>query len=298
MEPDASTDFLIIGAGFSGLVIAERLAAAGWKCVVVDRRNHLGGNAYDGINQAGVLVHHYGPHYFRTNSQRIVDYLSAFTEWHAVNYTIKSHARGRYWSFPINLNTFEELIGREATTAEFTSWLEQNRIPIDAPQNSEDVIISQVGRELYERFFEGYTLKQWKAHPRELDASVCGRIPIRTNRDNRYLSETFQALPKHGYTAMFENLLNASPGVELHLGVDFKEARARWRHKHLVFTGAVDEFYDRRFGPLPYRSLRFEPETFSAEQLRGREAISGKPGFWQPAPLLARLVAESGSFTA
>ncbi len=283
MKSNASTDFLIIGAGFSGLVIAQRLAAAGWKCVVVDRRSHLGGNAHDGINSAGVLVHHYGPHYFRSNSQRIVDYLSAFTEWHQVSYTIKSHARGRYWSFPINLNTFEELIGREATTAEFEQWLAQNRIPIGQPANSEEVIISQVGRELYELFFEGYTLKQWKAHPRELDASVCGRIPIRTNRDNRYLSETFQALPKHGYTAMFETMLNASPGVELHLGIDFSEARSRWNHKHLVFTGAVDEFYDRCFGPLPYRSLRFEPESFTAEQLRDREAISGQSGFWQPA---------------
>ena len=283
MKPDLSTDFLIIGAGFSGLVIAERLSAAGWKCVVVDRRNHLGGNAHDGINAAGVLTHHFGPHYFRSNSPRIVDYLSAFTAWHQVSYTIKSHARGRYWSFPINLNTFDEYLGRPATTGEFTAWLEQKRIPIADPKNSEEVIISQVGRELYELFFEGYTLKQWKRHPRELDASVCGRIPVRTNRDDRYLSESFQALPKHGYTALFETMLNASPGVELHLGVDFEEARARWSHKHLVFTGAIDEFYGRRFGALPYRSLRFEHESFSAEQLRSREPISGKPGFWQPA---------------
>jgi len=283
LNADSSTDFLIIGAGFSGLVIAERLSAAGWKCVVVDRRNHLGGNAYDSTDRAGVLVHHYGPHYFRSNSQRIVDYLSRFTEWHAVNYTIKSHTRGRYWSFPINLNTFEEFIGRPSTTEEFSDWLEQNRIPIANPKNSEEVIISQVGRELYELFFEGYTLKQWKLHPRDLDASVCGRIPIRTNRDDRYLAENFQALPKHGYTALFENMLNASPRAELHLGVDFHEARTRWKHKHLIFTGAIDEFYERRFGALPYRSLRFENESFSAAQLRDREPVSGKPGFWQPA---------------
>ena len=283
MKSNSSTDFLIIGAGFSGLVIAERLAAAGWKCVVVDRRNHLGGNAYDGINAAGVLVHHYGPHYFRSNSQRIVEYLSAFTEWHQVSYTIKSYTRGRYWSFPINLNTFEEFLGREATSEEFSEWLDKNRTDIPDPKNSEEVILSQVGQELYELFFEGYTRKQWKLHPRELDASVCGRIPIRTNRDDRYLAESFQALPKHGYTAMFEKLLNASPGVELHLGVDFHEARAQWKHKHLIFTGAIDEFYGRRFGPLPYRSLRFEAESFTAEQLRSREPISGKPGFWQPA---------------
>jgi UDP-galactopyranose mutase len=283
LSANPSTDFLIIGAGFSGLVIAERLSAAGWKCVVVDRRSHLGGNAHDGIDAAGVLVHHYGPHYFRSNSPRIVDYLSTFTEWHAVTYTIKSHTHGRDWSFPINLNTFEEYLGREASTEEFAAWLEKTRIPIADPKNSEEVIISQVGRELYELFFEGYTRKQWQRHPRELDASVCGRIPIRSNRDDRYLSESFQALPKHGYTALFETMLNASPDVELHLGMDSREARARWQHKHLIFTGAIDEFYDRRFGPLPYRSLRFEAESFNAEQLRAREPISGKAGFWQAA---------------
>jgi UDP-galactopyranose mutase len=280
---DHTTDFLIIGAGFSGLVLAERLSAAGWKCVVIDRRSHLGGNAHDRVDAAGVLVHQYGPHYFRTNSPRIVDYLSTFTDWHEVAYTIKSHTRGRYWSFPINLNTFEEYLGRESTTTEFTEWLERTRIPVDAPSNSEEVILSKVGRELYELFFESYTRKQWKRHPRELDASVCGRIPIRTDRDDRYLSESFQALPKRGYTALFETMLNASPGVELHLGIDFEEARMRWSHKHLVFTGAVDEFYSRRFGALPYRSLRFETESFSAAQLKPREVISGKPGFWQPA---------------
>lgn len=282
MAPDSSTDFLIIGAGFSGLVIAERLAAAGWKCVVVDRRAHLGGNAYDRIDAAGVLIHPYGPHYFRTNSPRIVEYLSRFTAWHEVAYQIKSHTRGRYWSFPINLNTFEEYLGRPSTPAEFAAWLETTRVPIAQPQNSEEVILSQVGRELYEWFFEGYTLKQWKRHPRDLDAAVCGRIPIRTDRDDRYLSETFQALPAQGYTALFDNLLAATPGIQLHLGMDLPEAKARWNHRHLIFTGAIDEYFGRCYGPLPYRSLRFEPESFTAEQLRERQPIAGKPGFWQP----------------
>ena len=278
-----STDFLIVGAGFSGLVVAERLSAAGWNCVVVDKRDHFGGNAYDCHDEAGVLIHPYGPHYFRTNSSRIVEYLSRFTEWHPVEYQIKSFSGGRYWSFPINLNTFEEFLGRPSTTGEFEAWLEAHREKIDRPANSEEVIVSQVGREFYERFFKGYTLKQWQRHPRDLDASVCGRIPIRTNRDDRYLAEEFQALPKDGYTAMFRRMLDASPGVELHLGVDFDEAKRRWSWRHLVFTGPVDEYFGRCFGPLPYRSLDFEHESFTAEQLVEREPIAGKKGFWQPA---------------
>lgn len=283
MSDRPNIDFLIVGAGFSGLVVAEQLSNAGWKCVIVDKRDHLGGNAYDCYDEAGVLIHPYGPHYFRTNSQRIVDYLSQFTEWHPVEYKIKSYSSGRYWSFPINLNTFEEWIGRSATTEEFEAWLEERRESIPDPANSEEVIVSQVGRELYQQFFEGYTLKQWQRHPRDLDASVCGRIPIRTNRDDRYLREEFQALPRDGYTAMFKAMLAASPDVELHLDTNFQQAKERWNYRHLVFTGPVDEYFNRCYGPLPYRSLSFEHESFEEEQLKAREPISGKKGFWQPA---------------
>jgi UDP-galactopyranose mutase len=283
MQPDSTTDFLIVGAGFSGLVMAEQLSNEGFSCVVVDRRDHPGGNAHDSADAAGVMLHRYGPHYFRSNSQRIVDYLGQFTDWHPVAYQIRSFTGGSYWPFPINLNTFEKLVGRPAGEDEFKNWLAEQREEIPEPSNSEEVIVSQVGRALYQKFFEGYTLKQWQRHPRDLDASVCGRIPIRTNRDDRYLRESFQALPKEGYTAMFGRMIDASPGVRIHLGVDFEEARQRWRCHHLVFTGAIDEFYGRRFGPLPYRSLRFEAESFSATQLAEREPIAGKPGFWQPA---------------
>jgi UDP-galactopyranose mutase len=276
--------FLIIGAGFSGLVLAERLSSQlGAKCTIVEKRDHIGGNAQDEYDAAGVLVHKYGPHYFRTNSPRIREYLSLFTEWHQVDYRILSYSDGRYWNFPINLNTFEQLLGRESTTEEFESWLEEKRIPIENPANSEEVIISQVGWELYEKFFKNYTLKQWKKHPRELDASVCGRIPIRTNRDDRYLREEFQALPKEGYHRMFERMLEASPGVEVRLNTDYREVVGSIPHDHLITTGSIDEYFDYCFGPLPYRSLRFENESFSAEQLVERETIAGKSGFWQPA---------------
>lgn len=275
--------FLIIGAGFSGLVAAHQLSQAGHHCVVVDKRAHLGGNAHDSYDKAGVLIHNYGPHYFRTNSQRILDYLSAFTDWHPVDYSIKSFTKGKYWPFPINLNTFEELIGKASSTAEFEAYLQANKHDIPQPKNSEEVILSQVGTRLYELFFEGYTLKQWKRHPRELDASVCGRIPIRTNRDDRYLSETFQALPAQGYTKMLENILADSPNTSLYLHTDFNEAREKFPHDHLIFTGAIDEYFGRKYGALPYRSLRFENESFGAAELVSREAISGKAGFWQPA---------------
>lgn len=279
-----NSHFLIIGAGFSGLVLAERLSSQlGAKCTIVEKRGHIGGNAQDEYDAAGVLVHKYGPHYFRTNSPKIRDYLSQFTQWHPVDYKILSHTEGRYWNFPINLNTFEQLLGRESTSEEFEAWLEEKRVPIENPANSEELIVSQVGWELYEKFFKNYTLKQWKKHPRELDASVCGRIPIRTNRDDRYLREEFQALPKEGYHRMFERMLEASPGVELLLNTDYREIVEKIPHDHLIYTGPIDEYFDFCFGPLPYRSLRFENESFSAEQLVEREPIAGKPGYWQPA---------------
>jgi len=258
-------DYLIVGAGFAGSVLAERLASQrGASCLVIDRRPHIGGNAYDHYDAGGVLLHAYGPHYFRTNSERIVAYLSQFTEWHEVEYRILSWTGGRYWQFPINLNTFEQLIGRASTSEEMERTLAAWRVPIAKPKNSEEMILSQVGERLYEMFFKNYTRKQWRRDPRELDASVCGRIPIRTNRDDRYLSEKFQALPKDGYTAMFRKML-AHPKIEARLKTDYREVRAQVPHRHLIFTGPVDEYFDHCFGPLPYRSLRFEPETLAQE---------------------------------
>ena len=282
MESSSQVDFLIVGAGFSGLVSAERLSQAGFSCVVVDKRDHIGGNAYDCYDEAGVLIHPYGPHYFRSNSARIVAYLSQFTEWHEVSYQIKSYTKGRFWSFPINLNTFEEWLGRKSTELEWRDYLDTHKVEIEHPQNSEEVILSQVGWDFYRIFFEPYTLKQWKRHPRELQASVCGRIPIRLNRDDRYLTESFQAMPVQGYTAMFEKMMAHSPNLQVRLGVDYKEEKEHWQYRHLIFTGPIDEYYDHCYGSLPYRSLRFERETHTGEELRARAAISGKEGLWQP----------------
>ena len=256
-------DYLIVGAGFAGAVLAERLASQrGASCLVIDRRPHIGGNAYDATDAAGVLVHRYGPHYFRTNSDRIVAYLSQFTEWHPVEYKILSWTEGRMWPFPINLNTIEQLLGRASTSEEMAALLAQWRVPIVEPKNSEEAVLAQVGPRLYEMFFKNYTRKQWRRDPRELDASVCGRIPVRTNRDDRYVSEKFQALPLRGYTAMFEKML-AHPKIEVRLRCEWREARAQVKYRRLIFTGPVDEYFDHCFGALGYRTLRFEPETFT-----------------------------------
>lgn len=258
-------DFLIVGAGFAGAVLAERIASQlGRSCLVVDRRKHIAGNAYDHYDKAGVLVHDYGPHYFRTNSERVIDYLSQFTEWHPVDYKILSWTHNQFWHFPINLNTFEQFIGRSSTSEEMEAQLAEWRVKIDNPANSEEVIVSQVGWKLYEMFFKNYTRKQWHRDPKELDSSVCGRIPIRTDRDDRYLSEKFQALPKLGYTAMFEKMLSHS-SIEVRLNTDFRDARSDVQFDHLIYTGPIDEYYGHCFGQLPYRSLRFEAETLSKD---------------------------------
>ena len=260
-----SYDLLIVGAGFSGAVLAERFARQlGKTSLVIDRRKHIGGNAYDCYDEAGVLIHTYGPHYFRTNSDRIKDYLSKFTSWRPVEYKILSFTEGRFWNFPINLNTFEQLLGRRSTTEEMEATLAKWRIPIEQPKNSEEAIVSQVGYELYEKFFKNYTRKQWRRDPSELAASVCGRIPIRTNRDDRYLTEKFQALPADGYTAMIRRILD-HPKIKIELGVDFEFVAKKVTFKHLIYTGPIDAYFGYRFGPLSYRSLRFERETFPQE---------------------------------
>jgi UDP-galactopyranose mutase len=241
--------------------MAERLASTGNRCLIVDKRDHIGGNCYDCLDANGVLIHPYGPHYFRTNSDQVVGYLSRFTNWQPTEYRVLSYIDGTYYNFPINLNTFEQILGRPSNEEEMKRTLEEWRVDIPNPQNSEEVILSQVGWKLYEMFFKNYTLKQWKVEPSELQPSVCGRIPIRTNRDDRYLSEKFQALPKEGYTAMFKRML-ASPLITVRLETSLEDIAAtdNVRFNRMIYTGMIDAFYKYRYGPLPYRSLRFEHE--------------------------------------
>jgi len=258
-------DYLVVGAGFAGSVLAERLASqAGKRVLVVDRRPHIGGNAYDHYDDAGILVHRYGPHIFHTNSREVFDYLSQFTEWRPYEHRVRASVDGRLVPMPINLDTINELYGLSLSSSELDEFFASVAEPVERIRTSEDVVVSRVGRELYVKFFRNYTRKQWDLDPSELDASVAARVPVRTNRDDRYFTDTYQAMPRHGYTRMFERMLD-HPNVKVLLNTDYRELEGIVPHGEIVYSGPVDEFFDFRYGKLPYRSLEFRFETRDVE---------------------------------
>ncbi|NKC33834.1 UDP-galactopyranose mutase [Falsiroseomonas selenitidurans] len=264
-------DWLVVGAGFAGAVLAERIAnQRNERVLVIDRRDHIAGNAYDHLDEAGVLIHRYGPHIFHTNSEAVFAHLSRFTAWrpyeHRVLAEVVSPTTGRTVRvpMPINLDTINTLYGLHLTEAELEGWFAARAEQVAQVKSSEDVVVGKVGRELYELFFQGYTRKQWALDPSALDKSVTARVPTRTNRDDRYFTDTFQAMPKDGYTAMFARMLD-HPNITVRTGMDFETARRRYDFRRLVWTGPVDEYFGHRHGRLPYRSLRFRHETLDRE---------------------------------
>ena len=254
-------DYLIVGAGFAGSVIAERLAAGSNKKVLLcDKRPHIGGNAYDHYDDAGILVHRYGPHIFHTNSREVFEYLSRFTEWRPYQHRVRAAVDGQILPIPINLDTINALYGLNLTSFELESFFQKVAEPCEHIRTSEDVVVSKVGRELYEKFFRNYTRKQWGLDPSELDASVTSRVPTRTNRDDRYFTDTYQAMPLHGFTRMFENMLD-HPNIKIMLNCDYREIENEIAFREMIYTGPVDAFFNYRHGKLPYRSLKFKHET-------------------------------------
>jgi UDP-galactopyranose mutase len=266
-------DWLVVGAGFAGSVMAERLASrAGQRVLVVDRRNHIGGNAYDHYDDAGILVHKYGPHIFHTNCADVWEYLSQFTAWRPYEHRVLASVDGRLVPFPINLDTVNLLYGLQLSALELEAFFASLAEPRSPVRTSEDVVVSKVGKDLYLKFFRNYTRKQWNLDPSELDASVTARVPTRNNRDDRYFTDRFQAMPLHGYTRMFERIL-AHPNIKVLLNADYRELAGAVAYGRMVYTGPIDEFFDLRFGKLPYRSLEFRFETIEC------------PTF-QPAPVI------------
>jgi UDP-galactopyranose mutase len=254
-------DYLIVGAGFAGSVLAERLArGSNKKVLIVDRRNHVGGNAYDHYDRAGILVHKYGPHIFHTNSKEILDYLSHFTDWRNYEHRVLASVDGQLLPMPINLDTINKLYGLNLNTVQVEEFLQARAEKRDVIRTSEDVVVSKVGRELYEKFFRGYSRKQWGLDPSELDASVTSRVPTRTNRDDRYFTDAYQSMPLLGFTRMFENMLDHS-NIKILLNADYREVLNCVSFRKMIYTGPIDEYFDFRYGKLPYRSLHFKHET-------------------------------------
>ena len=254
-------DYLIVGAGFAGCVLAERLArGSGKRIVLCDTRPHIGGNAFDHHDEAGILVHRYGPHIFHTNSREVFDYLSQFTAWRPYQHRVRAWVDGQLLPIPINLDTINRLYGLRLSSLQVEEFLASRAEHREQIRTSEDVIVSKVGRELYEKFFKHYTRKQWGLDPSELDAAVTARVPVRTNRDDRYFTDTYQAMPLHGYTRMFERMIE-HPNLKILLNANYHEVRADLPHREVIYTGPVDAFFEHRFGKLPYRSLEFRFET-------------------------------------
>lgn len=258
-------DYLIVGAGFAGSVLAERLASqANKKVLIIDKRDHIAGNAYDYYNNDGILIHKYGPHIFHTNSKEVFEYLGQFTPWRPYEHKVLASVDGQLVPIPINLNTINQLYGLNLNSSEVEDFFAARAEKVAGVKTSEDVVVSKVGRELYEKFFRGYTRKMWDLDPSELDASVTARVPTRTNRDDRYFTDTYQAMPLYGYTQMFQNMLSHK-NIKVMLNTDYKEVIDFIPYKNLIFTGPIDEYFNYCYGKLPYRSLEFKFETVDQE---------------------------------
>ena len=267
-------DYMIVGAGFAGSVLAERLASvANKKVLLVEQRDHIGGNAYDYYNHHGILVHKYGPHIFHTNSRKVFDYLSKFTAWRPYEHRVLASVDGQLVPLPINLTTINTLYGLQLSSDQVEAFYNLKAEKVDHVRTSADVVISKVGKELYEKFFKGYTRKQWDLDPSELDASVTSRVPTRTNKDDRYFTDTYQAMPLHGYTKMFRNMLS-HPNIKIMLNTDYKEIVDVIPYQRLIFTGPIESYFNYCYGKLPYRSIDFRSDTFDKETFQATGTIN------------------------
>lgn len=267
-------DWVVVGAGVAGCVLAERLAnALQQKVLLIDRRNHIGGNAYDCRDGQGLFVQKYGPHIFHTSIDAVWNYLSQFTTWNTYVHRVLARVAGKEVYLPINLDTIERLRDRPFTSEQFKEYLDRRKVRLPKIENARDIVLSQVGTELYELFYKNYTKKQWGLDPEQLDPQVTGRLPVRFDRDTRYFTDLHQGLPSEGYTRMFERMLD-SRNIKVRLETEYRDVAESIRSRACVFTGPIDEFFDFRYGRLPYRSLRFRFETLPVERFQNAGVVN------------------------
>lgn len=283
-------DSIVIGCGFAGAVAARELAEKkGQDVLVLDARDHVGGNCYDCKDEYGILIHQYGPHIFHTNIDRVYEYLSRFTEWYEYRHEVVGNVYGRELPIPFNLNTLEMVYGDRAPHLEkllLDNFGEGARVPILELMNHEDAELQEIAQYVYENIFLKYTMKQWGKSPKEIDPAVSGRVPVLLSRDDRYFQDKYQGLPLHGYTPIFEKMLDCG-GIEVRLGCEAGSVLAidpdavnpvlfegEPYGGNIIFTGALDELFDCRYGRLPYRSLRFDFEHYDRQFYQSHGVIN------------------------
>lgn len=258
------SDIIVVGAGFSGAVSARNLAEAGKKVTVIEKLKHTAGHCYDYKNEFGITVHQYGPHIFHTKEKMVWDFLSQFTEFHYYQHRVLSYAQGRYYKFPINVDTLNEVFGTSLNITEVDEFLKKEieKYQFDqSEENFETAVISQVGEHLYELFFKNYTIKQWERDPVELSAELAKRIPVRKNRDDRYFSDRYQGIPEGGYTQLINNILD-HPNISIVTNMDYFSIKDLIHPELTVYTGELDRYFDYQHGHLEYRSLELEFKNY------------------------------------
>lgn len=257
--------YVVVGAGLAGITIAERIATQlHEKVLVIEKRDHIGGNVYDEYDAAGILIQKYGPHTFHTNDKEVFDYICQYTKWHEYQHRVLSYVNGNFVPMPISLETINQLYNLNLSEDEMESFIESQKVRIDEIKTSEDVVLSQGGRDIYEKFFKYFTIKQWGVDPSELDKSVISRIPFRKNRDTRYFTDKYQGNPQGGFTQMCKKML-AHPEIKVMLNTDYKEVISEIEYEKMIYTGPVDYYFDYLYGKLKWRSIQFIFETHDCE---------------------------------
>lgn len=269
-------DIVVVGAGFFGSVVAEQASRDGYKVAVIERRPHIGGNCYtEDDTETGINVHKYGAHIFHTNNKNIWDYINQFTEFNGYIHKVKTKSNGKIYSMPINLDTINSFFGTEKSPEEATQWLNELRKQFSntVPKNFEEQALALIGPDLYSAFIKGYTLKQWEIDPTKLPASIIRRLPVRTNYNDRYFNDRYEGIPINGYTPIFMRMLD-HPNIEIFLNTAWEDVKKHTDNKLVIYTGAIDQYYDYCYGNLNWRTLDFHLRIEEVDDYQGCSALN------------------------